>query len=128
MIKNLKQRIIYLSATIIFFVIEVLIALFINDKFIRPFVGDILVVILIYCFVRIFMPSGIRLLPLFIFLFACIIEFLQYLNFIEIIGLSDNVVARVVIGTSFDWRDILCYGIGCLMMEIVQRSLYLSSK
>jgi uncharacterized membrane protein len=45
MIKNPKQRIIYLSATIILFVIEALIALFVNDKFIRPFVGDILVVI-----------------------------------------------------------------------------------
>jgi len=112
MIKNPKQRIIYLSATIILFVIEVLIALFVNDKFIRPFVGDILVVILIYCFIRIFIPTGVRLLPLFIFLFACTIEFLQYLNFIKMIGLSDNVVAGVVIGTSFDWRDIFCYGIG----------------
>ena len=33
------------------FLIEVIIALFINDKIIRPFVGDILVVVFMYYFI-----------------------------------------------------------------------------
>ena len=39
------------------FIVETLIALFVRDAFIRPYMGDILVVILIYCFVRIFITE-----------------------------------------------------------------------
>jgi hypothetical protein len=119
-----KKRLIYLIATIVIFSVEVAIALFIHDRYIRPFVGDILVVILVYCFVRLFFPTGIRLLYLYTFLFACFVEFMQYLHIIETIGLSDNAVARTVIGTSFDWRDILCYAIGCLGIRWLERKKY----
>jgi hypothetical protein len=119
-----KKRIIYLSLTVVLFLIETLIAVFIHDNFIRPFVGDVLVVMLVYCFVRIFIPAGYRLLPLYVFLFACLIEFLQYQNIIDRLGLTGNGVARTVIGTSFDWRDIVCYGIGCLISVKISRILY----
>jgi hypothetical protein len=115
-----KKRLIYFWATIFIFCIEAAIALFIHDRYIRPFVGDILVVILVYCFVRIFFPTGIRLLFLYTFLFACFVEFLQYLHIIETLGLSDNAVAQTVIGTSFDWRDIFCYAIGCLCIKKIE--------
>lgn len=115
-----NSRLFYLLCTIVIFIIEVLIALYIEDKIIRPYVGDILVTILIYCFVRIFIPKGMQLLPLYVFIFACGIEYLQYLNFVEIIGLSDNTIARTVIGTSFSWLDIICYGIGCLVCWLFQ--------
>jgi hypothetical protein len=116
-----KKRLIYLLATIFLFGIETLIALFAHDNFIRPLLGDVLVVVLIYFFVRIFIPTGVRLLPFYVFLFACTIEFLQYLNIIEWLGLSENGIARAVIGTSFDWRDILCYGVGCLCLLRIVR-------
>ncbi|GHV60159.1 membrane protein [Bacteroidia bacterium] len=110
-----KKRLLYLLLTVFLFGIETLIALFIHDHFIRPYMGDVLVVILVYCFVRIFVPAGCRYLPLYVFVFACLIEYLQYLNIVERLGLSGNAVARTVLGTSFDWQDILCYGVGCLL-------------
>jgi hypothetical protein len=119
---NRKERIIYLLATIVFFSVETMIALYIHDRYIRPFVGDILVVILVYCFIRIFFPSGIRLLSLYTFLFACLVEYMQYLHIIETLGLAGNAIARTVIGTSFDWRDILCYAAGCLILEGIRHS------
>lgn len=63
---RLRLNMKYLCAFIIVFIIEVLIALFINDKFIRPYVGDILVVVLIYCFIRSFVGIEGKLLPLYI--------------------------------------------------------------
>lgn len=42
------------------FIVETLIALFLRDAFIRPYMGDVLVVILIYCFVRIFITEPLR--------------------------------------------------------------------
>ncbi len=108
-----KKRIAYLIATIVLFIIEVLIALFVHDDFVRPYVGDVLVVMLLYTFVRIFLPERVRLLPLYIFLFAAGVEVLQYFRIAEVLGLSDNRVLSVVIGSVFDLKDIVCYGVGC---------------
>jgi hypothetical protein len=104
--------------------IELLIALFVHDKIVRPFIGDILVTMLVYCFIRMIIPEGVRLLPLYVFIFACVVELLQYLHFIEIVGLSGNPIARTVIGTSFSWIDIICYGIGCLLCLVINKVIF----
>jgi len=115
-----NKRLFYFFCTSFLFIIELLIALFVNDRIIRPYIGDVLVTMFIYCFIRMIIPVGIRLLPLYVFLFACMVEFLQYLRFIEIIGLANNQVAKIVIGTSFSWIDIICYGFGCVVCWIFQ--------
>lgn len=115
-----EKRIAYLTATIVLFVIELLIALFVHDNFVRPYVGDVLVVVLLYTFVRIFLPEGVRLLPLYIFLFAAGVEVLQYFRIVEVLGLSDNRVLSVVIGSVFDVKDIVCYGVGCMLLGIYE--------
>ena len=115
-----NKRRFYFFCTTILFLIELFIALFVHDAIIRPYIGDVLVTMLVYCFIRTILPVGIRLLPLYVFIFACVVEFLQYLHFIEIVGLSGNPIARTVIGTSFSWVDILCYGAGCLLCWIFQ--------
>lgn len=115
-----EKRIAYFVATVILFGIELLIALFVHDRFIRPYVGDVLVVVLLYTFVRIFVPEGVRLLPLYIFVFAAGVEVLQYFRIAEVLGLSDNRVLSVVIGSVFDWKDIVCYGAGCVLLGIYE--------
>lgn len=114
----MRKRIPYLTATFVLFAVEVFIALFVHDRFIRPFVGDVLVVILIYTFIRIFIPEKIRPLPLFIFIFAAGVEVAQYFKIVEVLGLQDNKVMSTIIGTSFDIRDILCYFVGCVICGI----------
>lgn len=100
-------------ATALLLTVEVLIALFVHDNFIRPYVGDVLVVIVIYTFVRVFVPKGFRLLPLWIFLFAAGVECLQYFHLVELLGVQDNVFLRVLLGSVFDVKDIVCYACGC---------------
>jgi len=120
-----EKRIAYGVATVGLFLVELLIALFVHDRFIRPYVGDVLVVVLLYTFVRIFLPEGIRLLPLYIFLFAAGVEVLQYFRIAEVLGLSDNRILSVVIGSVFDWKDIVCYGVGCgilFVYELIKRN------
>lgn len=115
-----KKRMGYLAVTVLLFVVELLIALFVHDNFIRPYVGDVLVVVLLYTFVRIFIPQGVRLLPLYIFLFAAGVEVLQYFRIVEVLGLSDHRVLSVVIGSVFDVKDIVCYGVGCALLGIYE--------
>ena len=118
-----KKRVAYGIATVVLFIIELLIALFVHDDFIRPYVGDVLVVVLLYTFVRIFLPEGVRLLPLYIFLFAAGVEVLQYFRIVEVLGLSDNRILSVVIGSVFDVKDIVCYGVGCVLLIIITEVL-----
>lgn len=127
---NLKKRSIaqmvtfnknYFAVTILLFIIEVLIALFVNDMFIRPYLGDVLVVILIYCFIKSFFKLPILPVAIFVLIFSFTIEFLQYLNIVEKLHLENSKIARTVLGTSFAWVDLLCYIIGIAVVILVER-------
>jgi Protein of unknown function (DUF2809) len=98
------------------FLIEVCIAAFFNDSLIRPFVGDVLVVVLIYCLIRAFWHMPVIPLALAIFVFACVVEVLQYFNFVDVLGLRPYKLLVIILGTSFDWQDILAYALGTVIV------------
>ena len=116
----MKKRFFYIISFLLIFCIEVLIALYVRDNFIRPYVGDMLVVVLVYSFVRIFLPTGIPRMPFYVFLFACFVEVLQYFHLVETLGVT-NRVARIVLGSTFDWGDIACYVVGCVFIVLFER-------
>lgn len=129
--RMIKKRIGYGIATLVLLLIEVLIALYVHDDIIRPYGGDILVVIPVYTFIRVFFPDKPVLLPLYVFLFAVLVEFLQYIHIVDILGLSDSIFWSTVIGVGFDWKDIGCYAIGCIVLGIyewVSRKVTVSEK
>lgn len=112
----IMKRLIYGGVFLVLLMVEVLIAVFVHDDLIRPYVGDMLVVIVVYCFVRIFMPVKCRILPLYVFLFAVGIEILQYFQLVQLLGLEENKILRILLGSVFDVMDILCYAIGCVAL------------
>ncbi|MBE6687568.1 MAG: DUF2809 domain-containing protein [Ruminococcaceae bacterium] len=116
-----KLRLIYLFLFLIIFITEISIALFVHDSIIRPYLGDILVTMLIYAFARIFFPEGLPLIPLYVFLFATAIEIGQYFDFVKLMGLEDNKVICVVLGRTFSWGDLLCYGAGCIAFYFTEK-------
>lgn len=107
-----KSRITYIIIFILLFAIEVAIALFVHDDFVRPFIGDVLVVMLVCAFLRMFVPEKIKLMPVYATLFAIIIEILQYFDFVKLLGLENNPVISTALGRTFDIRDIICYAVG----------------
>ena len=112
----MKKRILYAVATLFLLLIEVIIALYVHDDFIRPYVGDVLVVIVIYTFIRIIVPEKCKLIPLFLFMFAAGVELLQLANIVEILGVADNKFLKILIGSVFDIKDIACYAVGCVIL------------
>ena len=118
--KSAHLRIIYAAAFLILLITEILIALFVNDKIVRPYVGDILVTLLICCFIRIFIPNKLKTLPVFVFAFSVLVEFAQYINVVKLLGLLDIAFFRIIIGTSFSWIDIICYGAGCILFFVFE--------
>lgn len=102
----------YFIATVLLFLTEVFIALFVKDKFIRPYVGDFLVVILIYCFLKSFWNGKPLKVGIYVLLFAFAVEIGQHFQLVNLLGLGHSELAKTVIGTGFDWGDILAYTMG----------------
>ncbi|MEI7487374.1 MAG: DUF2809 domain-containing protein [Chryseobacterium sp.] len=106
----------YFAATILIFLVEVLIATKLKDIFfVRAYLGDVIVVILLYTLVKSFFIVNNQKLILGILAFSCLIEFEQFFNIAEKLGFQQGSLMYIVIGNSFSWIDILCYVAGCLL-------------
>lgn len=110
-----KPRILYLLMFLGLLLTEVLIALYINDNFIRPYFGDVLVTILLCCFCRIWIPHKVPALPVYVFLFATAVEVSQYFDLVKLLGFENNRFLSVLMGRTFGFLDIVCYAVGCVL-------------
>jgi uncharacterized protein DUF2809 len=109
----------YAILSIALFVVEVFIALFIHDRLVRPFVGDMLVVILIFTICRSVINANYFWLALSVLIFSFAVEIGQYFDLVAALGLQQCVLARTIIGTTFDYHDLLAYGAGVLLILII---------
>lgn len=110
----MKKRLPYIILFVIITAVEVMIALFCHGGFVRYYLGDVIVVWAVYCFVQIFLRGKFSSygVALGVMIFAFIVEFLQGVNIVDLIGLGDIPFFRVLIGTSFSPVDLLCYAVG----------------
>jgi hypothetical protein len=111
----------YFILTVLLFVTEVLIAAYLHDDFIRPYAGDFLVVILIYCFVRSFLQAPAVPVALAVLAFSYLVEGLQYLNMVKHLGLAHSRLANIVLGNYFTWADIVAYTLGTGFVILVEK-------
>lgn len=109
----------YFILAILLFITEVLIALYVHDAIVRPYVGDFLVVMLVYCFVMAFVRACKGLVAIGTLLFAYFVEIMQYANLLGMLRLEDNRLARIVLGSSFEWIDMLAYTLGVLVIYLI---------
>ena len=114
-----NKRLFYGILFAVLVITEVVIGVFVHDGFVRPYLGDVIVVIAIYALVRIIIPEKYSFLPLAVFIFAVIVELLQGVHIADILGVK-NAVLRAIIGTSFDRKDIICYAAGCILLGIYE--------
>jgi len=123
----IKLRVKYLFPAVLLFIVEVCIALFAHDRFIRPFVGDFLVVIFLYCLSKAFLDISTLKTAICILLFAFFVEYLQYVGIVNLLGLRDSRLANIIIGNSFEWTDLLAYSLGILTVVFVEFKLVSST-
>jgi len=114
----MKINIKYIIAFLILLTIEIFIGLFVRDTIIRPYIGDILVVILLYTLVKGIVGKSIKFLPIYLFVFASVVELAQYFHIADILQLQDNRLISTIIGSSFDIKDIFCYLAGTLLLIV----------
>ena len=113
----------------VLFGIEVLIGVF-GHGWVRNYLGDVLVVILLYTLWRTAAPIKPKyglLLPLGILLFAFAVELLQLWGFCDKLHITNRLL-RILIGTGFSVRDLVSYCIGIVPCVICERLLYYTTK
>lgn len=120
---SFPSRFTYLFIALLLFCTEVLIALYVHDDFIRPHFGDLLVVIMIYCFFRALFNWPVLTAAIITLIFAYTIETLQYFRIVELLGLQKSTLARVVIGTHFSWIDMIAYTAGILLVLLIEKMI-----
>ncbi|PPC78677.1 DUF2809 domain-containing protein [Pokkaliibacter plantistimulans] len=106
---------------IFWFLVEVAIARYIHDQFIRPFIGDVLVIVLLFYIAKTFLALRDRMLVIGAVLFAYAIETGQYFHLVSLLGLEHYRLARIVIGSTFDVMDLLAYTLGGALILLVRR-------
>jgi hypothetical protein len=109
----------YALAALAVFALEAFIALFVDDAFIRPFVGDSLAVVLVYLALRAATPLRPRVALGAALGVAVLVELGQLLRLGELLGLGGSGLARVVLGSSFDPLDLLCYAAGAACVALL---------
>ena len=120
-----RVRIAYLLVFLGLLLVEICIALFVHDDFIRPYVGDVLVTVLLCCLSRAVFPKLHPALPVFGISLAA--ELWQWLGLTQKLGLEGTVLG-VILGTTADWKDIMCYGMGCILFSAAEYLLKCATK
>ncbi len=112
----MKKRLICAGISVGVLGIETLIALFVHDNFIRPYFGDVLAVVCVYFFARIFLPEKPHYLSAWVTAFAFCVELIQLSPLSEILPKPLN----IIVGGTFDFKDLACYfvgGAGCFWID-----------
>jgi len=117
-----SRRGVYLVAAIVLFAIEVFIALFVRDDFIRPYVGDVLAIGLVYAALRALTPLSFPQALVVTLAIALVIELAQALGLLGALGLADNELVRIVLGGMFDWHDLAAYAAGGVIIAAIEHS------
>ena len=121
----MKKRLIYGIASVVLLLIEIMIGLYAHG-WIRNYLGDVLVVILLYTLFRTAFPERSGkwyVLPTAILVFAFGVEFLQLWGFCDRFGITNRLL-RIITGTGFSAVDLLCYAVGivpCYATEFITK-------
>jgi len=106
----------FLIITIVIFLIEIIIAKFFPGTIIRHVFGDFFVVILIYSFFRAFTLFSKTKIAWGTLIFSYIVELSQWVNLLQLLGIKKSKATDIIIGSTFDWRDILAYTFGVIFV------------
>lgn len=122
-----KKKLLYLLITVITLLTEVLIGKFAHG-FIRGGIGDVLVIVLIYCGVRTLFPDKIKYLAAYVFIIGLAAEIAQYFHILSILGLASSRLLTIILGGTFSFGDILCYAAGAVICVLIKKAMDYTEK
>lgn len=118
----------YFMFAILLLAVEIYIAARVHDNFVRPYVGDYLVVMLMYCMLMSCCKLPVLPAAIVVLLFSYVIEWLQYWGMADKLGFTEPGLMRTLLGSYFTWTDIWAYTLGIatvVVLECIQGKKYL---
>jgi hypothetical protein len=113
----------YAALAALLLAVEIGIARLIHTGLIRSFIGDVLVVVLVFAVLRSCLSISGKRLALAAFAFACCIEVLQAFQLVNVLGLHAQTplhkVLRIALGATFDKWDFVAYACGYVLSILV---------
>lgn len=122
--QTLKASFGYAAAMLWLLLTEICIGIY-GLGIVRSYVGDVLVVGLLYCLIRIFTKALPKTLPLWLFGVGCLAELLQLCRLSDLLGFERGSLPSILIGTSASWWDVVSYAIGA---ALIYAAMYLLKK
>jgi len=113
----------YFLVSLLLLLIEICIALFVTQPFIRGFLGDVLVVLLLYTLLRSFIRITIKVACTIVLLFSFGIEILQLFNIAERWNITSPILITIT-GNTFDILDLVAYTVGVLLIAVFEYKFF----
>ena len=113
----------YLIVFILLFITEIAIAYFHFNAFIRGFLGDVLVILLMYSFLKIFIKNNVLKTAVSVLAFAYFVELLQFFKLAELLKIKSEIILTII-GSVFDVSDLAAYFLGFLLILLLEKVLH----
>jgi hypothetical protein len=109
----MRDRFPYIIGFLLLTAVEVVIGVFEFNHFIRSYIGDVIIVWVLYCLFRSFVPKKFSsyAVAMGILAFSFVVEFLQKAHIADVLGV-ENRLLRIIIGTSYATEDLWSYAAG----------------
>ena len=104
--------------------VEIIIATYIKQPFIRNIFGDFLAVIVLYSFFKSFLEVKSIYIALAVLLFSFFVEVLQLIDIISFLNIKNRIV-KIIIGTTFSYTDLIAYFLGIIAVLTIERLINL---
>ncbi|KLN63978.1 ribosomal maturation YjgA family protein [Vibrio sp. VPAP30] len=101
--------------SLVCFITLVVIALCVRDSFIRPTLGDVLAVVWFYYLLASFLSMPVKWLVSLVVVIAFAVELGQLVQVVTWLGIEPSSPLAVILGATFDWKDLLAYCVGGLL-------------
>ena len=120
----MPKRAIYLLIFLFLLGVEIAIATYLKTGFIRAYLGDLLVVILLYCLLMSILKPSIKTGLLLTLAIAFAIELLQLIDLTRFFPQEYKKLATLILGSQFSWLDLQMYVLGIICAGITEVVLH----
>ena len=120
----MPKRAIYFLIFLFLLGVEIAIATYLKTGFIRAYLGDLLVVILLYCLLMSTLKPSVKRGLILTLAIAFAIELLQLINLTRFFPQEYKPLATLVLGSHFSWLDLLMYVLGIVVAGITELVLH----
>jgi len=116
----MPKRAIYFLIFLFLLGVEIAIAKYLKTGFIRANLGDLLVVIVLYCLLMSTLKPSVKTGLVLTLAIAFTIELLQLIDLTRFFPQEYKQLATLILGSHFSWLDLLMYVLGIVCVWITE--------